>query len=46
MRLIAARIVWAFEVEAEGEPLAWAERKTWVLVEKKPVEVRMRMREV
>lgn len=49
MRVIVARIVWAFDLEAKGakeEWLDWTSLKTFLVVEKKPVEVRMKIRKV
>ena len=34
MRLILARVVWAFDVEVVGESPKWAELRTFLLVEK------------
>ena len=44
MRLVLARLVWAFDVEATGKSLKWAELRTFLLVEKEPLEVRLRMK--
>lgn len=46
MRLILARLVWAYDVETTGKSLKWAELRTFLLVEKKPLEVRLRAREI
>ena len=49
MRLIVARIFWAFDLEAKGTKdqwLDWKSLRTFLVVEKKPVEVNMRIREV
>lgn len=46
MRLIIAKLVWTFDVEFKGKPLNWADLRTSLLVEKKPVEVRLRMRKM
>ena len=48
MRVIVARIVWAFDLEAKGpkeEWLDWTTLRTFLVVEKKPIEVRMIIRE-
>lgn len=48
MRVIVARIVWAFDIEAKGtkeEWLDWTSLRTFLVVEKKPIEVRMKIRE-
>ena len=44
MRLILARLVCIFDVDSTGKSLHWADLKTFLLVEKKPVEVRISMR--
>ena len=44
-----ARIFWAFDLEAKGtkqEWLDWTTLKTFLVVEKKPVEVMMSIRQV
>lgn len=42
MRLILANLVYRFDFEAlESERLRWEDLKTFLLVEKKPVKVRM-----
>ena len=49
MRVIVARIFWAFDLEAKGtkqEWLDWTTLKTFLVVEKKPVEVMMSIRQV
>ncbi|DAA75509.1 TPA_exp: putative Cytochrome P450 monooxygenase [Trichophyton benhamiae CBS 112371] len=45
LRLILARLVWAFDFEAvEGKKLRWEELRTFLLVEKKPIQVRIKRR--
>ncbi|KAF4626368.1 hypothetical protein G7Y89_g11791 [Cudoniella acicularis] len=44
MRLAIARLVWRFDVEFVGTPVKWEELKTFLLVEKKPVMIRIRER--
>ncbi|KDB21411.1 hypothetical protein H109_06659 [Trichophyton interdigitale MR816] len=45
LRLILARLVWAFDFEAvEGKKLIWEELRTFLLVEKKPIQVRIKRR--
>lgn len=45
MRLILARLVWAFDMEAgDGKSLDWTTLKTYVLVQKRPVSVRLKAR--
>jgi hypothetical protein len=44
MRLILARLLWKFDIEQDGKPWAWEEQKTWILWEKKPLNVRIRKR--
>ncbi|KAH8590694.1 cytochrome P450 [Bisporella sp. PMI_857] len=41
MRLIMARLVWAFDIEGSGKPLRWATQKTFLLVEKQPILVKI-----
>nr|AVY05535.1 cytochrome P450 monooxygenase [Nodulisporium sp.] len=43
MRLILAKLLWTFDFEA-GNRLDWENLKTFLLVEKKPIEVKMRVR--
>ncbi|KAF2869677.1 isotrichodermin C-15 hydroxylase [Massariosphaeria phaeospora] len=46
MRLILAKLLWTFDVAAiEGKSLRWEDLRTFLLVEKKPVEVRMTLRQ-
>lgn len=45
MRLILARLVWAFDIEGSGEALRWEDLRTFLLVEKKPIMVRVHDRE-
>ncbi|KAI0838521.1 cytochrome P450 [Hypoxylon sp. FL0890] len=44
MRLILAKLIWTFDFEA-GKGLDWESLKTFLLVEKKPIEVKMKVRE-
>lgn len=45
MRLIMAKLLWTFDFEAvEDKRLRWEDLRTFLLVEKKPVSVRMRIR--
>lgn len=45
MRLVLAKLVWTFDVEViEGKKVKWEELRTFLLVEKRPVEVRLRLR--
>lgn len=47
MRLILARLLWAFDIETAAEtPVNWAKLRTFLLVEKKPIEVRLRERKM
>lgn len=44
MRLILAKLVLAFDFEAvQGKELRWEELRTFFLVEKRPLDVRMRL---
>ena len=42
MRLIIARLLWTFNVESAGKSLKWTDLRTFFLVEKKPLELRIR----
>lgn len=44
LRLALARMVWAFDIETAGTPVKWDELRTFLLVEKKPIEFRLRER--
>lgn len=47
MRLVLAKLLWTFDFEAtEGKKLKWEELRTFLLVEKKPLEVRMKLRSI
>lgn len=42
MRLVLARLVWAFDMEIMGESERWTDQKTWVLYEKLPLMAKLR----
>ncbi|KUJ18640.1 isotrichodermin C-15 hydroxylase [Mollisia scopiformis] len=44
MRLILCRILWTFDVEAAGKAVKWEDLKTFLLVEKIPIEFKPRVR--
>jgi len=45
MRLVLAKLLWRFDVRAgPGEALEWEQLRTFLLVEKKPIVVRMEAR--
>ncbi|KAK7935354.1 hypothetical protein PG985_000849 [Apiospora marii] len=45
MRLVLARLLWEFDLHAvEGRRVRWEDLRTFLLVEKKPVEVRLGLR--
>jgi len=44
MRLILAHLLWAFDFEAEGPIDKWEDQKSWILWEKKPLNVRLKSR--
>jgi len=44
MRLVVAKLVWTFDVESTGKSLKWDELRTFLLVEKKPLELRLKVR--
>ena len=45
MRIFLTRFLWAFEVEAYGMPLDWTKLKTYVIIQKEPVMVRVKVRD-
>ena len=46
MRIFLARMLWAFEVaEEEGRGLDWEYLKTIMIVQKEPLELRIKLRE-
>ncbi|CAH0054086.1 unnamed protein product [Clonostachys solani] len=45
MRLILASLVWTFGFQSAGPQLRWEDLRTFLLVEKKPVNVRMKLRD-
>ncbi|KAL3480484.1 cytochrome P450 [Aspergillus californicus] len=46
MRLILAKLIWVFDFEAiKGQGVKWEELRTYLLVERKDVNVRVRLRE-
>lgn len=45
MRLILSKLLWNLDFEAvEGKTLKWEELRTFLLVEKKPIQVRIKTR--
>jgi len=44
MRLILAHLLWAFDFRAEGPVDKWEDQKTWILWEKRPLNVRLENR--
>ena len=38
-----ARSLWAFDFESEGPPLDWTKLKTYIIVQKKPVVMRIKI---
>jgi cytochrome P450 len=46
MQLILASLVWRFDLKASGKQLKWEDLRTFLLVEKKPVEVRISPRKI
>ncbi|KAL1987414.1 hypothetical protein VTN96DRAFT_3796 [Rasamsonia emersonii] len=47
MRLVLAKLLWTFDFEAiEGKKLKWEELRTFLLVEKKPLEMWMKLRSI
>ncbi|KAF2203657.1 cytochrome P450 [Delitschia confertaspora ATCC 74209] len=46
MRLILGKLLWTFDVEAvKGKELKWEDLRTFLLVEKKPIDIRLRLRD-
>lgn len=46
MRLVLSKVLWTFDVTATSNSLEWESLRTFLLVEKRPVEVRLRLREL
>ena len=45
LRLVLAKLVWTFEIEAiDGVRLRWEDLRTFLMVEKRPIEVGIRSR--
>jgi cytochrome P450 len=45
MRLTLAKLLWTFDLEAiEGKSLRWEDLRTFLLVEKRPIEVILKRR--
>lgn len=44
MRLILARLLWHFELEQVGDGWKWEEQKSWILWEKKSLNVKVRLK--
>lgn len=44
MRLVLTRLLWAFDVDPAGEALRWEDLRTFLLVEKKPIKVKLQAR--
>lgn len=44
MRLILAHLLWRFDLQAADEKWRWEEQRTWILWEKRPLKVRVRVR--
>jgi len=44
MRLILARILWAFDVKVAGKPVRWEDLRTFLLVEKKDIWINIKSR--
>ena len=45
MRLILARLFWHFDFERYGEVSPWTDQKSWILWEKRPLSVRLKVRQ-
>ena len=47
MELILAKVLWNFDIEApEGDSFRWEDLRTFILVEKKPINVVFKKRAV
>lgn len=44
MRLSLARMLWAFDFEEAGKRLKWADLKTFMIIQKQPVDIRIKVR--
>ena len=44
MRLILAHLLWHFDFETEDKAWRWEDQKTWILWEKKPLNVKISIR--
>jgi cytochrome P450 len=44
MRLILARLLWAFDVKVTGKQLRWEELRTFLLVEKRDININIKCR--
>lgn len=44
MRLCIARLLWAFDLEEGGKRLDWTSLKTFMIIQKQPVEIRIKIR--
>lgn len=44
MRLILAHLLWTFDFEAEDKGWRWEDQKTWILWEKRPLNVKISLR--
>ena len=42
LRVVLAKMVWNFEIEGEG--MEWREQKTFIVVQKEGVDVRLKKR--
>ena len=46
MRIFLTRLLWAFDIdEEEGRGLGWESLKTFMIVQKEPLELRISLRE-
>lgn len=45
LRIFLTRFLWTFDLEADGIPLDWTKLKTYVIIQKEPVMVRLKVRE-
>lgn len=45
LRLVLARLVWTFDLDtASGQQVNWLDLKTYIVVQKKPIQIRIKLR--
>jgi len=47
LRLVLARLVWTFDLKtAPGEQINWLDLKNYVVVQKRPIKIRIKLRKL